>query len=212
MLVELLINSGKYAMLSLLPWYLTLCSSFVCPIIACTVEDAVSPRWVYTPSADREAWLDLAFAIEERGNSLNTPEFIQRMNFKRLPYTGEHGTTAFFRVYLLTTSKECDDDHGEYAIYFHGTHSIIDGRPALHALNLMCEWISGKGMDVKIEPLEEWKNLPVDPVTATGGPSPEWETAGIKLMQVLAEQNARTTVGLVPNTISLFCAMTLTKT
>ena len=159
---------------------------------------------MYTPSADREAWLDLAFAIEERGDSLNTPEFIQRMHFKRLPYTGEHGTTTFFRVYLLTTSKEGDDDRREYALYFHGTHSIVDGGPALHALNLMCEWISGKGMDVKIEPLEEWKNLPVDPVTATGGPSPEWETAGAGLLQVFAEQKARTAVSLVPNPILLF--------
>ncbi|KAF8443181.1 hypothetical protein L210DRAFT_3644046 [Boletus edulis BED1] len=166
---------------------------FLCPIIACTVEDVVSPRWVYTPSADREAWLKLAFVVEERGPSLNPSEFVQSIALKRLPYTDGNETTIFLRAYLLTTSKESDDGRKEYGLYFHGSHSIIDAGPALHALNLMCEWISGEGMDVRIEPSEEWKNLPVDPITATGGPSKEWETAGMRLLQEFAEQNARTT-------------------
>ncbi|KAF8548796.1 hypothetical protein OG21DRAFT_1559743 [Imleria badia] len=165
---------------------------FVCPIIACTVEDTVSPRWVYTPSADRDAWLNLALAIEERGPSLNPYEFVQSINLKRLPYVDENGTTILLRAYLLTTSNEGDDGNREYGLYFHGSHAIIDAGPALHALNLMCEWISGEGMDVKIEPSEEWKNLPVDPVTATGGPSEEWKTAGTRLLQEFGEQNART--------------------
>ena len=61
----------------------------------------------------------------------------------------------------------------------------------------MCEWISGEGMDVGIEPSEEWKNLPVDPVTATGGSSEEWDTAGTRLLQEFAEQNARTGVRFI---------------
>ncbi|KAG8219045.1 hypothetical protein J3R82DRAFT_4801 [Butyriboletus roseoflavus] len=165
---------------------------FVCPIIACTVEDVVSPRWVYTPSADREAWLNLALVVEERGASLNPSEFVQGINLKRLPYTAGNGATTFLKIYLLTTSKEGDDDNREYGLYFHGSHTIIDAGPALHALNLMCEWISDEGIDVRIEPSEEWKNLPVDPITATGGPAKEWETVGPRLLQELAEQNART--------------------
>ncbi|KAF8559445.1 hypothetical protein OG21DRAFT_1403148, partial [Imleria badia] len=165
---------------------------FVCPIIACTVEDVVSPRWVYTPSADRDAWLKLALVEEERGASLNPYEFIQSITLKRLPYVDGNGTTILLRAYLLTTSKEGDDDSKEYGLYFHGSHSIIDAGPALHALNLMCEWISGEGMDVRIEPSEEWKNLPVDPITATGGPCKEWETTSTRLLQDFAEQNART--------------------
>ncbi|KAH0826807.1 hypothetical protein J3R83DRAFT_5231 [Lanmaoa asiatica] len=151
---------------------------FVCPIIACTVEDVASPRWVYTPSADREAWLNLALVVEERGASLNPSE-------REWYYT-------LLRAYLLTTSKEGNDGNEEYGLYFHGSHTIIDAGPALHALNLMCEWISDEGMDVRVEPLEEWKNLPVDPITATGGPPKEWETIGIRLLQEFAEQNART--------------------
>ena len=96
---------------------------------------------------------------------------------------------------MLTAEGEGDDESKEYGLYFHSCHSIIDAGPALHALNLMCEWISGEGMDIRIEHSEEWKNLPVDPITATGGPSKEWETAGTRLLQEYAEQNARTTVG-----------------
>ena len=175
-----------------------LCPSFVCPIIACTVEDDISPRWVYTPSADRGAWLNLALAVEERGPSLNAPEFVQSINLKRLPYVDGNGTAILLRAYLLTTSKDGDDNSREYGLYFHGSHSIIDAGPALHALNLMCEWISGEGMDVRVEPLEEWKNLPVDPITATGGPSEGWGTASARLLQEFAAQNARTVVGLIP--------------
>lgn len=158
----------------------------------------MSPRWIYTPSADREAWLNLALAVEERGASLNPTEFSQSISLKRLPYTDGNGTTTLFRAYLLTTSNDGEDDNKEYGLYFHGPHTIIDAGPALYALNLMFEWISGEGMDVQVEPSEEWKNLPVDPITATGGPSKEWETAGTKLVQEFAEQSARTTVGLVP--------------
>ena len=61
----------------------------------------------------------------------------------------------------------------------------------------MCEWMSGNGIDVQIEPLEEWKNLPVDPITATGGPSKEWETFGTSLLQEFAEQSARSAVGFI---------------
>ncbi|KAG9313340.1 hypothetical protein JVU11DRAFT_5645 [Chiua virens] len=166
---------------------------FVCPIVACTIEDIASPRWVYTPSADREAWLDLAFVVEERGESLNQSEFIQRINLTRLPYTDGTGTSTLFRVYLLTTSKESDNSNKEYGLYFHGTHAIIDAGPAIRGLNLMCEWMSGNGLDVVIMPSEEWQNLPVDPIAATGGPSPEWETYGSKLLEEFAEQDARTT-------------------
>jgi hypothetical protein len=162
------------------------------------VEDIVSPRWVYTPSADRESWLNLGLVVEERGTSLNPSEFVQSINLKRLPYSDGNGTTTLLRAYLLTTSQEGEDDSKEYGLYFHGSHTIIDAGPAFHALNLMCEWISGEGMDVRIEHSEEWKNLPVDPITATGGPSKEWETAGARLLQELAEQNARTVVGLIP--------------
>ncbi|KAG9309210.1 hypothetical protein JVU11DRAFT_10924 [Chiua virens] len=166
---------------------------FVCPIIACTVErDADALRWIYTPSADREAWLDLAFAVVERGASLNPTEFVKTLNLTPLPYTNGAGTTSYFKVYLLTTSNE-NDNRKEYGLYFHAPHSILDAGPAMHGLNLMCEWMSGKGMEVTIRPSEEWKNLPVDPITATGGPiSEEWETSGRELLQYVTEQKERT--------------------
>ncbi|KAG6373768.1 hypothetical protein JVT61DRAFT_5910 [Boletus reticuloceps] len=68
----------------------------------------------------------------------------------------------FLRAYLLTTSRESDDGSKEYGLYFHGSHSIIDARSALHAINLVCEWLSGEGMDITDHgdggPHQEWDN------------------------------------------------------
>ncbi|KAG9308585.1 hypothetical protein JVU11DRAFT_11689 [Chiua virens] len=161
---------------------------FVCPIVACAIEDDESPRWVYTPSADREAWLDLAFVVEQRGSSLNSSEFVKDINLTHLPCVGADGTSTLFRVYLLVTSNEGGGDRREYGLYLQGPHSMMDGGPILHALNLMCEWMSDSGMDVTIVPSEEWKNLPVDVITATGGVPKEWEISGTELLQDLTTQ------------------------
>ncbi|KAG9308584.1 hypothetical protein JVU11DRAFT_11688 [Chiua virens] len=161
---------------------------FVCPIVACAIEDNESPRWVYSPSTDREAWLDLAFAVEQRGSSLNSSEFVKDVNLMRLPYISTDGTSTLFKVYLLVTSIEGDDDRREYGLYFHGPHSMMDAGSILHALNLMCEWMSGSGIPVTITPSEEWKNLPVDIIAATGGVPKEWQTSGLELLQDLGTQ------------------------
>ncbi|KAG9310485.1 hypothetical protein JVU11DRAFT_9629 [Chiua virens] len=161
---------------------------FVCPIVACVTEDDVSPRWVYNPSADREAWLNFAFVVEQRGPSLNSSEFVKDINLRPLPYVGADGTITLFRVYLLATSKEGNDGRKEYGLYFHGPHSMMDGGPIFHALNLMCEWVSGSGMDVTVVPLDEWKNLPVDVIVATGGVPKDWETSGAELLEDLTTQ------------------------
>ncbi|KAG9313342.1 hypothetical protein JVU11DRAFT_5647 [Chiua virens] len=161
---------------------------FVSPLIACTTEDLTSPRWVYTPSADREAWLNLAFSVEDRGTSLNPSEFLNTVSTRQLPIEDEDGNTTLFRVYLLTTST------GAYGLYVHAPHSILDADPSISSLNLMCEWICGKGMDLTIVPSEEWRNLPVDPITATGGPAREWGTSGKTLLQDVTEQKARNTL------------------
>ncbi|KAG9309823.1 hypothetical protein JVU11DRAFT_10202 [Chiua virens] len=60
---------------------------------------------------------------------------------------------------------------------------MMDAGPSLHALNLMCEFMSGSGMDVTIMRSEEWKNLPVDVISATGGVPTGWETFGAELLQ-----------------------------
>ncbi|KAG9311248.1 hypothetical protein JVU11DRAFT_8330 [Chiua virens] len=53
----------------------------------------------------------------------------------------------------------------------------------------MCEWMSDHGMEVTITPVEEWKNLPVDPITATGGPlgAQEREVSEGNLFQTLVK-------------------------
>ncbi|KAG9313343.1 hypothetical protein JVU11DRAFT_5648 [Chiua virens] len=165
---------------------------FVSPLIACTVEDVQFPRWVYTPSADRGAWLDLAFAVEDRGASLNTDEFVGTVNARRLPYKDENGNTTLFRVYLLTTSKR-----GVWSLPSH--HSCHRGRRSgtPHTELDVLNGFVARGMNVTIIPSEEWKNLPADPIIATGGPAKEWEMAGKALLQEVAEQRVRTTPHLV---------------
>ncbi|KAH7887283.1 hypothetical protein F5I97DRAFT_1859214 [Phlebopus sp. FC_14] len=165
---------------------------FACPIIAASIEgpeDGVSTRnWVYSPVAndwDRQAWLDVAFSFEERGASLNTYDFIRTTNTKRLPYE-VNGKTSLFRCYLLA------DNTGGYGLYFHGPHAIMDGWPTLHALALMFGWMSdAAGSPSTLEFGTEWMNLPVDPITATGGPRDNWESAGIQLLQEVAAQQLR---------------------
>ncbi|KAH7887284.1 hypothetical protein F5I97DRAFT_1859232 [Phlebopus sp. FC_14] len=165
---------------------------FACPIIAASIEgpeDGVSTRnWVYSPVAndlDRQAWLDVAFSFEERGASLNTYDFIRTTNTKRLPYE-VNGKTSLFRCYLLA------DDTGGYGLYFHGPHAIMDGWPTLHALALMFGWMSdAAGSPSTLEFGTEWMNLPVDPITATGGPRDNWESAGIQLLQEVVAQQLR---------------------
>ncbi|KAG9313324.1 hypothetical protein JVU11DRAFT_5629 [Chiua virens] len=175
---------------------------FVSPLIACTVEgDVQSYRWVYTPSGDRKAWLDLAFAVEDRGESINPSDFANAVVLKKLPYTDGKGTAIHFRVYLLTTSKARSDNTQEYGLYFHSAHCLMDAAPALCALNSMLEWMTGKGTDVTIVPSIEWKNLPVDPITATGGLAKEWETSlGTQFMEELerVQDDTRDYIGLTP--------------
>ncbi|KAG9309824.1 hypothetical protein JVU11DRAFT_10203 [Chiua virens] len=156
---------------------------FVCPIVSCVIESDKSPRWVYSPSVDREAWLNLAFVVEQRGSSLDSSEFVKDINIRKLPYIGADGTSTLFRVYLLVTSKEDDDNRREYALFIHSPHSMTDGGPSLHGLNLMCQFMSGSGVDVAVVHSAEWRNLPVDIIAATGGVPKEWETSGTELLQ-----------------------------
>ncbi|KAN0085679.1 hypothetical protein V8E55_006813 [Tylopilus felleus] len=58
-----------------------------------------------------------------------------------------------------------------YGLYFHGSHSSLDGCPTLLALGLMFEWMADDSLSTPIN-LEfglESRNLPPDPVSVSGG-------------------------------------------
>ncbi|OSX58585.1 hypothetical protein POSPLADRAFT_1049343 [Postia placenta MAD-698-R-SB12] len=64
----------------------------------------------------------------------------------------------------------------------------MDGRPTLLAFSLLLSFMSES--TVPLADLDwgtEWKNLPAGPVTATGGPRPNWETEAIPLLEKIRE-------------------------
>ncbi|KAF9222439.1 hypothetical protein BS17DRAFT_783709 [Gyrodon lividus] len=163
---------------------------FHCPSIAASVEAIPGGKstrsWVYTPvqdDNDREEWLQRAFVFEDKGDSLDVDAFITERNLTQLPYVVS-GRTIPFRCYLLAGS-------GTYALYFHGPHHVMDGWPTLFALSLMFEWMSTESTLDKLEWGSEWKNLPPDPITATGGPRPTWDKDGVKLFAEVAAIKTR---------------------
>lgn len=105
-----------------------------------------------------ESWLDVAFTLEDRGSSLNAQEFIDRMVWTHLLVDSSE-KRSMFQCYLLM------DNMGAYRLYFHGSHSILDGWPTLFTLGLMFECMAADSLDMPIN-LEfgaEYKNLSLDP-------------------------------------------------
>ncbi|KAF8551495.1 hypothetical protein OG21DRAFT_1540239 [Imleria badia] len=170
-----------------------------CPIIAATVEgpdDGTYTRhWVYLPMQDESdcnSWLDSVFATEDRGSSLGAQQFVDKMVRSRLPVDSS-GTRSVFQCYLLV------DDTGVYGLYFHGSHSILDGWPTLFALGLMFEWMAADSLDtpVNLEFGAEYKNLPLDPVSVSGGSREAWAMSGAELFAEAVQQRTRPTPTLV---------------
>ncbi|KAG8221479.1 hypothetical protein J3R82DRAFT_1692 [Butyriboletus roseoflavus] len=168
---------------------------FFCPIIAATIEgpdDGIfTRRWVYAPMqdiSDCESWLDAAFSIQERGSSLDIQEFVDSRVRTRLPVDSS-GKRSLFQCYLLT------DDVGAHGLYFHGSHCILDAWPTMFALGLMIEWMVADPLDtpINLEFGTEHKNLPLDPVSVSGGPRESWGTSSIELFAEAAQRRTKTT-------------------
>ncbi|KAJ8588835.1 hypothetical protein M405DRAFT_792501 [Rhizopogon salebrosus TDB-379] len=172
---------------------------FACPIIAASIVGDVSghsPRsWTYPSVQNRSefsSWLNSAFCIVQRGEGLDVNAFVQDISRCRLPYELQNANPLWFRCYLLL------GDSNRYGLYFHGPHAIMDGVPTLNAFALMFQWMTN---DIT-EPVEnlpwgtEWRNLPLGPVSATGGPREDWDIAGAELLKQLLDSE-------IPNTIPL---------
>ncbi|KAG1734128.1 hypothetical protein EDB19DRAFT_1911232 [Suillus lakei] len=74
----------------------------------------------------------------------------------------------------------------------------MDGGPTLNAFALMFRWMTNDAT----EPVEnlpwgtEWHNLPLGPVSATGGPREDWDIAGVELLKQLTGFEAVRTIPL----------------
>jgi hypothetical protein len=172
-------------------------SRFACPIIAASIVGDVSghsPRsWTYPSVQNRSefsSWLNNAFCIVQRGEGLDLNAFVQDISRCRLPYELQNANPLWLRCYLLL------GDSNRYGLYFHGPHAIMDGVPTLNAFALMFQWMTN---DIT-EPVEnlpwgtEWRNLPLGPVSATGGPREDWDIAGAELLKQLLDSE-------IPNTV-----------
>ncbi|KAG2157947.1 uncharacterized protein EDB93DRAFT_737015 [Suillus bovinus] len=170
---------------------------FTCPIIATNIVGDVSgpiPRsWVYAPVqslSELTCWMDYAFCTVQQ--DLNVDAFVEDTSQRRLPYQSQNASPLWFRCYLLLGNNK------NYGLYFHGPHAIMDGGPTLSAFELMFQWMTNDAT----EPAEnlpwgtEWHNLPLGPVSATGGPREDWNIAGIELLKQLSDSEVVRTIPL----------------
>lgn len=159
---------------------------FISPLLACTIEkdavDSAVNHWVYTPASDSqevEQWAANSFKLID--DAVTPDEFVSQMVATRLPYVHPDGTKQYWKIYLLPNTPG-----GRMAIFTHGTHAIFDARPNLNMLRIILEEIVLQDRDHHVGQLpwgEEWKNLAPGPVTATGGPRPDWGTEGMKILR-----------------------------
>ncbi|KAI0041518.1 hypothetical protein FA95DRAFT_691001 [Auriscalpium vulgare] len=157
---------------------------FVSPVIAATLEnvhDTHLRSFVYTATSDVsgiQLWARESLIV--RHEAMDVEAFIASINQTKLPYVLSDGTQQILRAYLYLGPAEGGNKH---AIFFHGSHTLMDARPTFAALSLLLEFMS----DDALGPLEEWewgsewKALPAGPVTATGGPKEDYEGAGLAL-------------------------------
>lgn len=142
--------------------------------------------WVYTEIDGKDElyeWADDTLTI--RHGVFDTEEVVAELNAKRTPYTHRNGLKQPSHFYLLIS----DDDKGACALFMHGPHTIMDGRPVLRCLDALLGWVVNPPA-VAPEDLqwgEEWKKLPACPIAATGGTRDDWDTAGVALMKELDE-------------------------
>lgn len=170
---------------------------FSCPIIAANIVGDISgpiPRsWVYAPVqnlSELTRWMNDAFCTVQQDLDVNT--FVEDTSQRRLPYQHQNASPLWFRCYLLL------GNNNKHGLYFHGPHAIMDGGPTLNAFALMLQWMTNDAT----EPAEhlpwgmEWHNLPLGPVSATGGPREDWNIVGTELLKQLPNSEAVRTIPL----------------
>ncbi|TFY63044.1 hypothetical protein EVJ58_g3470 [Rhodofomes roseus] len=176
---------------------------FTSPLVASALEEGIhDPRfqsWVYAPARSVQDALDWAEdAVVVLSDRIHADDLTAKVVKGRLPYVLPNGRELIFRCFLARSpATVINGDAGtmkddEVSILFHSTHGIMDARPTLSVFSLVLEWMSNPTR----EPLgtlawgTETENLPVGPVTATGGPRPNWETEGMALMGKIMQEHA----------------------
>ncbi|KAI1782456.1 hypothetical protein LXA43DRAFT_977562 [Ganoderma leucocontextum] len=161
---------------------------YACPIVAATIVDdgtEAPPSWLYPLVTDpdyAERWAEeTLFILKEHTDPF---QFIQAMNNKKLPYVLRDGSHQYLRIYLIRPNTLLN----MFGIFFHGSHAFLDAKPTLRVFSLLLELMSSP-QSVPLADIPwgtEYRNLPPGPVTATGGPREEWDTAGKALMSKIS--------------------------
>ena len=163
------------------------------PIIACTIvsktEDIYRRFWQYTALEGGDglprqlsSWIDDSLTV--RRAPIDTEAFITEMNLRRTPYVHADGHEQQIHFYLLIDDASVGTGAVRAALFLHGSHILLDARPALRCMNLLFDWIVNTPPELAQAAWgTEWERLPAGPLTATGGARDDFDTEGLKLLQ-----------------------------
>jgi len=157
---------------------------YTSPLVGANLEagihDPIFRSWVYTPAKSTDEVREWSRKVVVIAEPTTCEDFIKATVKNRVPYTLPDGSIVLLRYYLFPNAGE----EKLFSVFVHGPHTILDGIPTINAFSNIFEWITNPERE-PVESLEwgsEWRNLPPGPVTATGGPKPEWETKGMALV------------------------------
>ncbi|KAG1730519.1 uncharacterized protein EDB91DRAFT_1059391 [Suillus paluster] len=116
---------------------------------------------------------------------MSDDDFVFSINQVRLPYTNgdELIIKQHFGCHLVLRPS------GLHSIFFHTAHCLADAFVIYNALYRIFDFITNDthpSLD-SLDWGQEWRNLPVGPITATGGPRDGWE-AGVEALHTAARQ------------------------
>ncbi|KAH9934333.1 uncharacterized protein B0H18DRAFT_1092755 [Fomitopsis serialis] len=157
---------------------------FASPLVAANLEtgihDHIFRSWVYAPAKSAVEVLEWSRKVVVVVGPTTSEDFIKTTVKNQVPYTHFDGSIILLHYYLFPNAGE----PGIFSLFVHGPHTILDGIPTIAAFSSIFEWMANPERE-PVDSLQwgrEWQNLPPGPVTATGGPRPEWKTKGMALV------------------------------
>lgn len=164
---------------------------FSSPLLAASIDrhgpDPTIPlarSWSYKPIytfEDASKWAEASLTVHR--TTLSDDDFILSMNQIRLPYTNrdELINKQHFGCHLVLRAS------GVHSIFFHTAHCLADASTTYNALYRIFDFISNDAHPSlhSLDWGQEWRNLPVGPITATGG-AKDGRESGIEALHAAA--------------------------
>ena len=171
-------------------------------------------HWKYTPFVDNDLnagldkWVDSVLTIRQgssdsKSTTIDSEAFCAEITHVRVQADNDKPIMHF---YLLLAAATGNGEVCEHALYIHGPHTVLDGRPTARFLGFLVSMIaspnrippvSGIDLNCTSDSLQwgsEWTRLPAGPMTASGGPREDWDTKGLELLQKIVKQSEDPTV------------------